>query len=260
LPFVRSRRAALHGRKLCLHDKQEHENGSGSPVIMPPLVSSPRSPLLLDDRAKGVLAIYQTERQDQQTSGNQALAVTGTGLAYAAAIAAVLGPEARLTGGVDPLLIVAAPLPLVAAISFLVLNMANVQQRANYLVALERELEPYFLKPPPAYPAVRGREERPIRAPSGFRRSEEVFGHGASSLMDLRWRGSAGRRALAFGAMSALTYGVVLLVELGLIVYAVQLVRGWYVVVGAAFYGICALLQAVGGRYALSPPPGTSVP
>lgn len=94
----------------------------------------------IDDRVRALLAVYQVERQDQQTSGNQSRALVGTGLAYAAGVAALLSKAPVDGDGVPALLLVAAPLPLVALVCFLILGVGNVLQRARYLVELEREL------------------------------------------------------------------------------------------------------------------------
>src|SRR5690348_12023067 len=123
----------------------------------------------MDDYAQGLLAIYQIERGDQQTSGNQSRALIGTGLAYAAGAAALLNQGSTGGGEVDPLLIMAAPLPLVALISLLILGIGNIQQRAKYLVDLEIQLEPYLSD------ATENDRRYALAVPFGFRRSEYVF-------------------------------------------------------------------------------------
>jgi hypothetical protein len=201
-----------------------------------------------DARLHGLLTVYQVERQDQQTSGNQSRALLGTGLAYAAGVAALLSRADP--GSTGPILLVAAPLPLVALISFLVLGIGNVQQRAEYLVALEQELEPYLSADARAPDEQRFR----LTVPNGFRRSELVFSPrpaqsdgylvgGASPLM----------RSVASYAFGALTHGIMFLVEIGLIAYVLRLVDHGWRTVGIVFYGACLAVQLFGIFVALRP-------
>lgn len=195
----------------------------------------------VDDRARALLAIYQVERQDQQTSGNQSRALVGTGLAYAAGVSALLSRVPSDGSSIEPLLLVAAPLPLVALMCFLVLGVGNVLQRARYLVALERELEPLLSTPS-------------LTVPNGFRRSEYVFA--PSSTPDAPHAGdgaSASLRAVASYAIGVFTHGAMFAIEIGLVVYATQLAHGWEEIVGWVLYSAAIVTQVVGWSVALRP-------
>lgn len=201
----------------------------------------------LNAYASALLAVYQLERQDQQTSGNQSRALLGTGLAYAAGVAALLsrGDSKHLT----PLLLLAAPLPLVALIAFLVLGIGNIQQRAKYLVALEEELEHQLSMPDPS-----GEHRFRVTVPNGFRRSEYVFSPSPRPSHPPP-DGGAGPvpRAVASYALGFLTHGVMFLVEIGLAAYVIRLLSGWYRVAGIALYAMCLCIQLLGVYVALRP-------
>lgn len=201
----------------------------------------------LNAYASALLAVYQLERQDQQTSGNQSRALLGTGLAYAAGVAALLsrGDSKHLT----PLLLLAAPLPLVALIAFLVLGIGNIQQRAKYLVALEKELEPHLSLADPT-----GTHQFRLTVPNGFRRSEYVFSP-SPRPSDPPTDGGAGPvpRAIASYALGFLTHGVMFVVQIGLAAYVLHLLGGSYRVLGVALYATCLGVQLLGVYVALRP-------
>ena len=202
----------------------------------------------MDDYAQGLLAIYQIERGDQQTSGNQSRALLGTGLAYAAGAAALLNQGSSGGGEIDSLLIMAAPLPLVALISLLITGIGNIQQRAQYLVALEVQLEPYLSAP------VDAGGRYALLVPHGFRRSEYVFAPPGRNQVPGSAEGASKRvRAIASILMGALTHGAMLLAEVGLIYYALSLLDGRGLIIAAAFYGFCVAAQGIGWYVALRP-------
>ncbi len=204
-----------------------------------------------DAYAQGLLAVYQIERGDQQTSGDQSRALVGTGLAYAAGAAALLAKGSSGGAHIDPILIMAAPLPLVALIPLLILGIGNIQQRAKYLVSLEAELEPYMS----AIAHGSGRLYV-LTVPNGFRRSEYVFARpGRSWIPDPEAGASKRARWIGSILMGAFTHGSMLLAELGLIYYAMSLLGGWHLLVAAVFYICSVLSQFVDWSVALRPGP-----
>ncbi len=206
----------------------------------------PETPEKFDSYAEGLLAIYGIERGDQQTSGNQSRALLGTGLAYAAAAAVLLNKGSVGEGGVATVLIMAAPLPLVALISLLILGVGNIQQRAKYLIALERELEPYMSLA----------DEKGgwlLTVPNGFRRSEYVFAPPGAATPESSTGASKRLRSVASILMGVLTHGAMLAVEAGLVIYSATLVSGWQVVAVAVFYGLSIAAQVLGWIVALRP-------
>lgn len=210
-------------------------------------LAAPVSRTTADWRVQALLAVYQTERQDQQTSGNQSRALLGTGLAYAAAVAALL--SRGNAGNSEPLLVLAAPLPLVALIAFLVIGIANVQQRAKYLVLLEQELERYL-----SLPSTAGDQCFELTVPNGFRRSELALAPSPAQSRDYIVGGAPPLlRAVMSYALGALTHGVMYLVEVGLIVYAVHLAGAEYRTLAISFYGVCVSIQVGGLIVALRP-------
>ncbi len=178
------------------------------------------------------LSVYAIERQDQQTSGNAALAIVGAGLAYVGVATAALGENCQDRCDIDSIVIVSSPLPVIALISFLLLTMGNVLQRARYLRELEEELENDLTLP------------SSVKIPNGFRRSEAVF-----NLAEAR-----GPRRIASVAMTLLTYGSVFAIEIGFTLYALDLVGGSLQAWGVVGYGLCIVLQVVAMSVALRPP------
>jgi hypothetical protein len=201
------------------------------------------------DYARGLLTIYQVERADQQTSGNQSRALLGTGLAYAAAAAALLSRVSQGVEGVDRILVIAAPLPLIALISLLILGIGNIQQRALYLVALEAELEPFMTR------LVKDPDTRlaPV-VPNGFRRSEYVFAPPWNKSVPPTADGASRKlRGIASLLMGLLTHGAMLAVELGLIAYAASLLPFTSGLAMVVIYGLFVAAQVVGWMVALRP-------
>lgn len=210
-------------------------------------MAEPVSRTPADSRVQALLVVYQTERQDQQTSGNQSRALLGTGLAYAAAVAALLSRGSAET--TESLLVLAAPLPLVALIAFLVIGIANVQQRAKYLVLLEQELERYL-----SLPSTAGDRRFELTVPNGFRRSELVFAPRPAQSRGYVVGGAPPLlRAIMSHALGALTHGVMYLVEIGLIVYAVDRAGLEHRTLAISFYGVCVAIQVAGLVIALRP-------
>lgn len=204
----------------------------------------------LDGKTSALLSIYQIERQDQQTSGNQSRALVGTGLAYAAGAAALLNNASSNGAHIDSLLVLAAPLPLIALISLLVLGIGNIQQRARYLVRLEAQLEPRL-----SIESSDADYKYALTVPNGFRRSEYVF---SPRLKDPErpppdGGASSGMRFIGSIALGLLTHGAMLLTEVGLVAYSVHLADGWHDVLAGSVYGLCIALQAVGWSVALRP-------
>jgi hypothetical protein len=178
-----------------------------------------------------IVSIYATERQDQQTAGNAAIAIVAAGLAYAGVATAVLTENCRDECDVDAAVVVSAPLPVVALMSFLLLILANAAQRARYLVKLEEELEPALSQP------------GGVKIPTGFRRSEPVFNPATA----------AGMRRVASAAMTGLAYGALFAVEIGFTLYALHLVDAALKVVALTSYGVAFGLQAIALVTALRP-------
>lgn len=187
-------------------------------------------------RVQALLSIYQVERQDQQTSGIQSRALIGTGLAYAAGIAALLATSE--IHAAPALVLLATPLPLIALIALQVLGIGNILQRARYLEALERELESHLSLPD-------GKQQRfRLTVPNGFRRSELVFAPSATRAARYIDNGASGvLRAIASYALGALTQGIMFLIEVGLSIYVVHLVSGVYRTAGIVIYAACLLLN-----------------
>jgi hypothetical protein len=192
--------------------------------------------------ARALLTVYQIERGDQLNSGNQSRTLVGTGLAYAAAVAALLSKASPHTSA---LLLLAAPLPLIALISLLIAGIGNVQQRARYLIALEEELEPYLTPP--------GRNR--LVVPDGFRRPEQVLLRPTIFPNFAGTPPGAGRfRSWTVAFVGAIPHTVMLLAECGLIYYAVHLTHGWRSVAGYLIYGVLAAAQGLSLIYALRRP------
>lgn len=129
-----------------------------------------------------------------------------------------------------------APLPLVGLVALLVGGIANIQQRARYLVVLERELRGY-VSPPGSGVAV----------PAGYHRAERAF---------MRSDGWPRLRTFANFAMGGLVHGSVFVVEIGLILYAVGLTDGATRIAGYLVYGLLVCIELGALLVALRPARG----
>lgn len=116
--------------------------------------------------AEELLQIYAIERQDHQMQGTIQFAIVGAGLAYTVLAASALA-DACIGRGCGPpppdMLFLAIPLPLFALCGFIVLSASSSLQRAQYLIALEQELQDAITQP------------KTVRLPTGFRRSQVVW-------------------------------------------------------------------------------------